>query len=273
MYKTFGAIMVLCFVFSNLFSQPTGQYPVISGNDFPEAKFSPVRTYNGESLFGYIDGGADLYLEYGFSGVTVEEFVMLKGKYKTEIYKMTSPEAAFGIFSVSRFRCRNRPDFSSYTCQNKYQLQICAGQYYISIVNESGSSADSSASIMIGKRIVEKISQPSMDLTTFLPGIPLETLKNETYLVKGRLGVINGMPDLEDYLKGLHNCTAVILKTPGKILLSLRFENSEALEAFGVSHNWNMNKLSGSLINIAGGESVRKLSDNHVFIEISAIGH
>jgi hypothetical protein len=263
----FLIISGISFYFTS-FSQFQEGYPALKKQDVPEAKFLPLRSFTGESLYGYIDGGADLYLEYGFTGVVITEFVWLKGKYKTEIYKMKSPEAAFGIFSVSRFRCRTRPDISTYTCQNKYQLQICCGQYYISIINESGNSVDSSASLVIGKKIVEKIGEPSVDFDKFFPGFPSENLRNEAVLVKGRLGVINGASDLEGYLKGLGGCTAVILKTPGKTLVSVKFEGKEELERFAFSHNWDLNELSESAYKMPDGETVRKLYNNHLLIEI-----
>ena len=250
------------------FSQTEADFPAISKKDLPEARFSTVRTFNGESLYGYIDGGADLYLEYGFNGVTISEFAFQKGKYKAEIYKMNNPEAAFGIFSVSRFRCRTRPPIATYTCQNKYQLQICCGQYYISIINESGNSSDSSASVLIGKKIIEKITAASTDITSFLPEIPADVVRNESCLVKGRLGLVNGASDLENYFRGLQGFTAVILKTGNKLLISVRFENREAIEKFSVLHNLETDKLSESPFITKDGENVRKLYNNHLLIEI-----
>jgi len=256
------------FSFLSVSSQTDQAFPALGEQDLPGAKFSPARTFNGESLYGYIDGGADLYLEYGFTGVMVTELTRLKGKYKIEIYKMNNPESAYGIFSVSRFRCRTRPAIADYTCQNKYQLQICSGSYYISVINESGTGADSAAAIMIGKKIVEKLSEPSADLSPFFPGIPVETVRNESYMVKGRLGVINGAPDTEKYLKGLEGYTALILNTPVKILISIRFNDKRTLEKFGASHNWEIEKISELSHKMRDGETVRKLNENHVLIEI-----
>ncbi|MCJ7447304.1 MAG: hypothetical protein MUO72_06420 [Bacteroidales bacterium] len=257
---SFLPVIALC-------QDPDG-FPSIDKKDLPEAKFSTVRRFNGESLYGYIDGGADLYLEYGFTGVNVTEFTYLKGKYKVEIYKMNNPESAYGIFSVSRFRCRNRPDFSLLTCQNKYQLQICSGQYYISIINGSGTSADSTASIIAGRKIVDKISGPSIDLSEFFPGVSAETIRNESCLIKGRLGVINGSPEMEEYLRELNACTACIVNTPGKTLISARFETKEAYRNFGESHNWEMDRINFAPIEMPCGEQVKRLKDNHVLIEI-----
>ena len=260
-------LSVILFYISS-FSQTQEEFPVLNKADLSGAIFSPSRRFTGESLYGYIDGGADLYLEYGFTGVMATEFVYQKRKYKTEIYKMNDPLAAFGIFSVSRFRCKSRPDIATYTCLNKYQLQISAGQYYISIVNESGTIADSSASLMIGRKIIEKVKEPSADLARFLPGIPAEMIRNESRLVKGRLGIINGVPDLENYLKGLNDFTAVILETSGKTLISIKFDNREALDNFARRHNLESDKLSESSLTMDSGETVKKLYDNHLLIEI-----
>jgi hypothetical protein len=242
----------------------------VDKNDLPQAQFLTLRTFRGEALYGYIDGGADLYLEYGFVGVSVQEFVYNKGKFKTEVYRMINPDVAYGIFSVSRFTCKTRPTIASYTCQNKYQLQIVSGPYYINIINESGNDEDNTTSLMIGKKILGKINQPSCDLSQFFPGIPADSVRNESYLVKGRLGIINGTPDLEDYFKGMDHFTAVILKTPGKILISVRFETKESLINFCSEHRWEIDKLSGVAYKMSSGDEVKKLSDNHILIEIPA---
>jgi hypothetical protein len=65
------------------------------------------RMYMKESLYGYIDGGAEIVLQYGFRDLTVFELVPEPpapgGKSVTlEIYRMASPAAAFGIFSTKR---------------------------------------------------------------------------------------------------------------------------------------------------------------------------
>ena len=63
------------------------------------------RIFTETSLYGYINGGAELYLEYGFDTLIVTEMTVEGNDLKLEVYRMKDPEAAFGIFSVSRFRC------------------------------------------------------------------------------------------------------------------------------------------------------------------------
>jgi len=60
-----------------------------------------ARIYRGEDLFLLIDGGADLFFEYGFRQVLHTEYENRQRKTITlEIHEMSDPGAAFGIFSV-----------------------------------------------------------------------------------------------------------------------------------------------------------------------------
>ncbi len=66
-----------------------------------------VERYNREGLYGYIDGGAELVLEYGFRDLEVRRYVPAARKgapreVTLEIYRMSSGEAAFGLFATKR---------------------------------------------------------------------------------------------------------------------------------------------------------------------------
>jgi hypothetical protein len=87
----------------------------------------PQETFVGDELFLYINGGADIYHEYGFRQVTVRDYLRRDDRIAVEVYEMGGD--AFGIFSIlrsdraaavdlcdggvlgdyySRFRCGNR---------------------------------------------------------------------------------------------------------------------------------------------------------------------
>jgi hypothetical protein len=181
---------------------------------------------------------------------------------------MTGPEEAFGIFSVSKYRCKSMPPVSSFSCLTRYQLQICAGPYYISIINGTGNKTDSIASLKIGEAIVRKIKEPTADLSYFLPGISQELIKSNAVLAKGRLGVINGAPDWEDYFKDATGYCLVIISRKENTILSVKFKTAEDLEKFASLHKWEVGNISTNKNKFSGGETVRKLSDNHLIIEI-----
>ncbi|MBN2247011.1 MAG: hypothetical protein JW755_14325 [Candidatus Aminicenantes bacterium] len=66
----------------------------------------PVSHYNRESLYGYINGGAEIFLQYDFRHLTHAVYSRdIQGaapEIIIEIYTMAAPLDAFGIFSVNR---------------------------------------------------------------------------------------------------------------------------------------------------------------------------
>jgi len=243
------------------FSQIKDEFPSIDKGDLPGANFLSSRVFTGSSLFGYINGGAELYLEYGFDVATVTVINYKGGEYKTEVFKMTGPEEAFGIFSVSKYRCTGMPALSKFTCQTKYQLQICKGPYYISIINKTGNRSDSIVSLELGRILTDKITDKEVDLSSYLPEIDDETLQAKSFLAKGRLGIVNGSSDMEDFFLGVTDYTAVIAKKDGKRLISLKFSKGESYQSFLDLHKWkdDMSDTAGT---------VKKIADHHLFIEL-----
>lgn len=66
----------------------------------------PVSHYSRESLYGYINGGAEIFLQYDFKHLTQavysRDFQGSEQEIIIEIYKMATVPDAFGIFSVTR---------------------------------------------------------------------------------------------------------------------------------------------------------------------------
>ncbi len=272
-----GMIMKKCYYtlyFLSLFciygiSQETEDFPSVDTSDLPDAAIGNPKTYSRTSLFGYINGGAELYLEYGFSGAHVNEIRLKGGIYTVEIYRMNGPEEAFGIFSVSRFRCSSTPSFSPYSCQTPYQLQLCTGSFYISISNNTGSPTDSAVSLRIGESIVNRIKEEPANVADYLPGISHETINREAVLVKGELGIANGAPDLAEYFGEIKGYTAVLLRGKDKDMVSVRFSSQENLASFLHLHQWNPEMISASPSEMPTGEVITRLSEQHLLISIN----
>jgi len=250
------------------YPQIPADFPVIGKDDLPEAKFQAARHFTGESLFGYMNGGAELYREYGITDAVITEFDIEDRHYKCEVFKMTGPEEAFGIYSVSRFRCLSSPQFSQYTCLNKYQLQICKGAYYISIINRTGSTTDSLVTIKAARIIADKITAPSIDLRTFIPDSDPEMIKGTAILAKGKLGLANGATEWEDYFKDQSGFSVLKYSSGDKTILSARFSNAEDFKLFISFHGWGLCELSVSDVTISTGETLRLVGDNHLLIRI-----
>jgi hypothetical protein len=62
-----------------------------------------AQDFAGEDLYTYIDGGAEIYQEYGFRRVVVRDYKDAGGRsVNLELFEMASPEAAFGMFTFKR---------------------------------------------------------------------------------------------------------------------------------------------------------------------------
>lgn len=262
------AISALFVISLQVFPQEAESFPVINSNVLPGAVFEAPRTFNGSSLYGYIDGGADLYLEYGFTGAWISEVEYAGGKHIIEIFGMSSAEEAFGIFSVSRYQCNSTPALSRFSCQTPYQLQLVKGPFYINIINTKADSACSAAALTIGEAILKKIGEEPPDLSGYFPGIPLEILNRNAILVKGELGVRNGAPDLYKYFAGAEGYTAVIAQLDEGTVISVKFSAQEPMEAFLAKFTNELTQLSEGAESLPGDEIIKKISDLHLMVKL-----
>jgi hypothetical protein len=95
---------------------------------------SEEKSYAGQALYDYIDGGAEVYFEYSFSRVDMGYYSREASEVLIEIYTMASPLAALGIYSC--FRDIRAPDLPE-PYRGKYyeaHLECLNGSQYIKIV-------------------------------------------------------------------------------------------------------------------------------------------
>lgn len=185
--------------------------PNITNKDIPGIEIEESRTFNGNALWGYINGGADIYLEYGFDKLLAQKLSYEGKRYVVDVYKMTGPESAFGIFSVSHMNCENKLSENEYSCVSPYQVQLVKGPFYLSIVNENGSNSEQLickkiADILEDKIVEESYSIPVLfDKEEFIPYI------GKVKLLNGRLGIENGFPMWASLFEGIEGFNVVIM--------------------------------------------------------------
>jgi hypothetical protein len=153
--------------------------------------------YAGRALSGYMDGGAELYHEYGFVALSVQEIVMPGGEEITaEIFHMSTPRAAYGIYSISRHGCTGADSSLLYVCEGPYQAQGLAGKYYIRIQSSTDTHTATDLRLKLLRTLIFKLGQEKVTLSPVFAG------HTDVGLMSGPLGVQNGMPDLEELLEG-----------------------------------------------------------------------
>lgn len=227
--QTSSLLFLLAFSLSSLAQTTESRQGLAAVQGIGEVR---SRTFTESSLYGYINGGAELYLEYGFDTLVVTELVCDDRDIKVEIYRMKDPEAAFGIFSVSRFRCNGGPGLTEHLCRSAYQLQFCKGPFYVSIINDTGTKEDQETADAIASGILGHIAEASFNPSLFFEEHLDDEAMRGAVLVRGPLGLYNGIPELSDTFGDATGYTALMIQSDGRTRASLRFESPGAAAEF-----------------------------------------
>jgi hypothetical protein len=168
---------------------------------FSQIDVKNERTFTGTALYGFMNGGADLYYEYGFKELVSREIVFKGEEFTVDVYTMDTPLDAFGIYSIHAYKCLRADSLGKFDCLSKYQLQAVDGNNYLSIVFQSGSNAARKAADELYKMFV---ADGKSDIR--LPGqlTYLATHRSGTIkYMKGKLGVDNVQSTLGELLEGI----------------------------------------------------------------------
>ncbi|MCU0379397.1 MAG: hypothetical protein MUC78_14180 [Bacteroidales bacterium] len=261
--KAFVFSFIQTLITVSVVSQSVASIPSLSG--FGGSEITLSRTFSESSLYGYINGGAELYLEYGFDTLVVTELTSGDSDIRVEIYRMKDKEAAFGIFSVSRFRCNGGPKLTDHMCRSAYQLQFCMGPFYVSIVNDTGSEADLRVSNEVTRYLLGQIVDPPFNPAEFFAtGVNDEAMKSAV-LVRGPLGLYNGIPTLSDIMGEATGYSALIVREESKTIASMRFVSDTLATRF--TELFRQRIPADSLIN-GNDPAVSVVSSQHIVLTL-----
>jgi hypothetical protein len=150
------------------------------------------QLYKGEDLYLYIDGGAEIYHEYGFKQVLVQDYKSTAGKSLTlEIFEMADSECAFGIYTF-KSSGKGQPIAIGQDGQlEEYYLNFWKGSFQVTLTGFDSSPEVIRGLLLIAKSVDAKIKtqgrRPS--LVDIFPEewLPISRLK----YIKGVLGLNN----------------------------------------------------------------------------------
>ena len=105
-----------------------------SENDIVNWKLSsPVKIYDNNTIFDYIDGAAELYFAYNFIKVASAEYKNGQTSIMIDVYDMTTPENAFGIYSLNRYQDANYVSIGNEGILTGTNLDFWKGNYYCKV--------------------------------------------------------------------------------------------------------------------------------------------
>jgi hypothetical protein len=216
--------------------------PGLHPSDFPGALFTRNEVYRGSELWGLINGGADLFYEYGFDRMALQEIEWQGEEFRLELYQMNDIGGAFGIYSVLRHNCMSTGSLLYGDCMNRFQYQFIAGNYYLSLINYSGSEKARELSLELGRYISSGMGEPVFPVPDFFRQEGLADHIPRVKMLKGKLGLQNALPGLAEIFKEVDDFTVYyleLIENRGKVSIILLESGSswDACEIADVAMN------------------------------------
>jgi hypothetical protein len=174
----------------------------LTPDDFPGAIVGKADSYDIASLLEYNET-ADVFIEYGFRSLIVQEINWDKAKIKVEVYLMMTPEAAFGIYSTSVLKCLQRDTLTGYDCNGKFQYQASYGNLYISVTSESGSDSARARYLPVARAVMKKNPQQVFQLPVPFDQPLLKKGRKNLVYVQGPLSLQNILFPWQDLFTGI----------------------------------------------------------------------
>ncbi|MCP4633681.1 MAG: hypothetical protein GY855_12200 [candidate division Zixibacteria bacterium] len=138
---------------------------------------SETLKFAGNDLYGYINGGAELFYEFGFEVLIVERYSRGLEELTLDVYMMTCPEAALGIYlskcgqetPVKALIARNTGNSSQYSIvRDKYFIQVNNFSFEQELIPDMTSLANHTLLNIFDNPIIEILNKlPSENL---IPG-------------------------------------------------------------------------------------------------------
>ena len=146
----------------------------------------------GKDLFLLIDGGAAIYQEYGFEEAVHHTYTNRDGKsINLEIYKMDSPESAYGIYTFKKSAEGTAVNLGQAGWFESYYLIFWKGNFLITVIALDTDSTTLEAIRLIARVVDSKLMPASLNLK-ILSCLPAENLQSPGLIyLKGNLALFN----------------------------------------------------------------------------------
>jgi hypothetical protein len=138
------------------------------------------REFNKENLYGYINGGAELYLSYGFiGGLHREYFNQSADMISIDIFDMAEAKNAFGVFGHSRET--DEQEYGQGSQDYGDAIIFWKGRYYVSISSRGADESLYEAITALAEQVDTAILSAG-DLPSVIKILPRDNLLPESLL-------------------------------------------------------------------------------------------
>jgi hypothetical protein len=186
-----------------------------------------AEVYLGDELFIYINGGAEIYHEYGFEQVSVQRYQRGNNRILVEIYTMDGD--AFGIYSFARSPSGSSVNLGSGATAADYYLHLWSG-HGLAVITAENEFQDLSEAVLEISSAVAGCLQPGGAEPDLLLQLPNEgrVSGSEVYFT-GQLAFLNVARPAAIFFSGFEE-GAVARYGPDEHAVILRWQDQAAAD-------------------------------------------
>lgn len=145
------------------------------------------------TLYDFVDGAAELYLEYGFEKVVVADFAKGDSEIQVQIFKMKDPGAAFGYYSTQRNGPSATPlEIGTEGVLLSDMLYFWKGQFYVVVIAFTPVEGIQDTITEFAKAVSVQIGSQKGEIPSIFALLPAKgrVARSEVF-ARGKLGVQN----------------------------------------------------------------------------------
>ena len=120
-------------------------------------KNGPMKVFTSEDLYGHINGGAEAFLELGFDQLTVQKYRDGANELTVDLYRMTDPTAARGIYLARCGKETPDPSLKERHTASRQQILLQRDRYYLVLYNTAGGAANAPILARAAQAIVARL--------------------------------------------------------------------------------------------------------------------
>ena len=127
--------------------------------DIGAKRVTEPQTFVGESLYEYIDGGAELYHLYNFVDVVTASYDMDGVEIVVDIYQFDTPENAYGLYTLMRPETPYPIKLGVEGFASEPNVDFVKGKYMVRLIG-----------FEIDQMVAHSIQELSLEIVTLIPG-------------------------------------------------------------------------------------------------------
>ncbi len=157
-------LFVYLLVLSILIDGDSVAQVILPGDGFAPGwrKQGTPTVFHSKNLYGHINGGAELFLEFGFSKLVVQRYRCGAREVSLDAYKMAGADAALAIYLAKKGIEQPLAGVTVRHTGGDYQITALKGRYFVQVNNQSGEADNLADMIQLLQQFLQPIAAESL---------------------------------------------------------------------------------------------------------------